>query len=129
MEYLLLKSVHVGCAAISVTGFVLRWLLMTNGSDFMARRRLLRITPHIVDTLFLLSGIALAVMLGQLPFRNGWLTAKVIGLVAYILLGVTAMSQRNSGTVRVAAFVLALLTFSWIVSVAWFKNAWGYFAL
>lgn len=126
MAYVLLKNVHIGLALISITGFVLRWVWMMNGSS-LSTNRLVRIAPHVIDTLFLLSGILLALFIGQLPFRDAWLTAKVIGLVVYILLGMIAMSRRNSRKLQTMAFIAALFTFSWIISVAVFKTPWGYF--
>jgi len=126
LAYVLLKNVHIGLALISITGFVLRWVWMMNGSS-LSTNRLVRIAPHVIDTLFLLSGILLALFIGQLPFRDAWLTAKVIGLVVYILLGMIAMSRRNSRKLQTMAFIAALFTFSWIISVAVFKTPWGYF--
>jgi len=126
VDHVLLKSVHISLALVSVTSFVLRWIWMMRGSA-LSSMRLVRITPHIIDTLFLLSGIMLAISLGQLPFRDGWLTAKVMGLLVYILFGVGAMSGRNSRPVRTITFVSALLTYSWIISVAHFKSPWGFF--
>jgi len=126
LAYVLLKNVHIGLALISITGFVLRWVWMMNGSS-LSTNRLVRIAPHVIDTLFLLSGILLALFIGQLPFRDAWLTAKAIGLVVYILLGMIAMSRRNSRKLQTMAFIAALFTFSWIISVAVFKTPWGYF--
>ena len=95
MDYVLLKQVHISLAIISIAGFVLRWGGSMRGST-LAHHRLTRIAPHVVDTLFLTSALLLAYTIGQYPFTSGWLTAKVIGLLAYILLGATAMSARVS---------------------------------
>ena len=124
MDYVLLKQVHISLAVISIAGFVLRWGWSMRGST-LAHHRLTRIAPHVVDTLFLTSALLLAYTIGQYPFTSGWLTAKVIGLLAYILLGMTAMSTRISRPGRVLGFLAALLCFAWIVSAARLKSPWG----
>jgi len=126
LGYLFLKYGHISLALVSVTGFIVRWSLVMNGRPPVSNR-LVRSAPHVIDTLFLISGILLAITLGQFPFKNAWLTAKICGLLCYILLGMAAMSSRSSKKARIIAFALALLVFSWIVSVARLKSAWGVF--
>lgn len=82
--YPLLKFLHVTCVVLSGTGFVLRGVWMIQGSP-MLPRRWVRVVPHVVDTVLLPSAIALAFMIEQYPLAHGWLTAKVLGLVAYIV--------------------------------------------
>src|SRR5262245_36776745 len=90
----------------------------------LLQSRFTRIAPHVVDTVLLLSAIWLAWMLGQVPFVHGWITAKVIALIAYILLGVVALRGRTK-VVRATAFVAALLTAAYIVSVALTRDPRG----
>ena len=122
--YFAIKNLHVTCVVLSATGFLLRGLWMITGSALL-RHRLTRVFPHIVDSLLLLSAIALAVMIQQYPFSAGWVTAKVFGLLAYILLGTVALKRGRTLGMRVAAFVAALLVYAWIVSVAITKNLAG----
>jgi uncharacterized membrane protein SirB2 len=51
-----------------------------------------------------------------------WLTAKIVALVAYILLGSVALKYGRTKTVRAAAYAGALATFGYIVAVAVTKN-------
>ena len=53
----------------------------------------MRSCPHVNDTLLLTSGFGLAVMLGQYPCVNGWLTAKLVALIVYIVLGTVALKR------------------------------------
>ena len=115
--YLIVKSLHVGCAALSISGFAARGALMLADSPLL-QARFVRIAPHVVDTLLLASAIWLAWMLGAAPFAQGWLTAKVLGLVAYIVLGAVALRRGRTKAARATAFVAALLTAGYIVSVA-----------
>jgi uncharacterized membrane protein SirB2 len=119
--YLLVKQIHVACVALSLAGFVLRGGLMISGSPLL-HSRFVRIAPHVVDTLLLASAVWLAFMLQQYPFVEGWLTAKVIGLLAYIALGTMALKRGRSLRVRLGYFVLALCAAGYIVAVAFTRD-------
>lgn len=125
MNYLAFKYLHVGCAVISIAGFVLRGVLMLAESPQL-QRRFLKIVPHIVDTLLLASAVVLSAMLNQYPFVHGWVTAKVLALLAYIVLGTIALRRGRTRSARAAAFGLALLMFGYIVSVALTRSPAGF---
>lgn len=126
--YAALKYLHVVCVVLSGAGFLLRGVWMLTGNPLL-RHPLTRRLPHVIDTLLLASAIALAVLLQQYPFVAPWVTAKVLGLLAYIVLGVIALRRGPSLAVRSLALAGAVLTFAWIVSVALTKNPCGYFAV
>jgi uncharacterized membrane protein SirB2 len=128
MLYAALKALHVGCVIASISGFALRGALMLLDSPLL-QARFARIAPHVVDTLLLASALWLAALIGQYPFVQGWLTAKVLGLVAYIVLGSVALKRARSKPVRAAAFALALLAAAYIVSVALTRDPLGFLAL
>jgi uncharacterized membrane protein SirB2 len=125
--YQAIKNIHVTCVIVSLAGFTLRgwWMLVDHR---LLKHRLTRILPHVVDTVLLGSAIALALMIEQYPLQAPWVTAKVVGLIVYILLGAVALKRGRTRAVRVAAFVAAVGVFSWIVSVALSKNAAGWLA-
>lgn len=120
-SYTLLKYLHVSCVVLSGAGFVLRGVWMLQGSPMLARRWVL-VAPHVVDTVLLASAIALAVTIGQYPLAHAWLTAKVLGLIAYIVLGTVALKRGRTPGIRLAAFFGALLVFAYIVAVAMTKS-------
>jgi len=117
VSYLDLKYVHVGAVVASFSLFFLRglWMLRT---PHKLQARWVRVVPHVVDTVLLASAVALAVISGQYPFEQPWLTAKVLGLVAYILLGTVALRRGRTRRQRVVAWLLALAVFGYIVAVA-----------
>jgi len=117
----MLKAVHVGSAILSVSGFVLRGVWMLQGSPLL-RTRATRILPHVVDTVLLLSAIALALRIAQYPFVHAWLTAKVLALLAYIVLGSIALKYGKTRRVRCMTWVAALTVFLYIVAVAVTRN-------
>lgn len=124
--YFAIKHLHVTCVVLSATGFLLRGLWMVTGSPLL-QHRLTRVLPHIIDSVLLLSAIALAVLIRQYPLSADWVTAKVLGLLAYIFLGTIALKRGRTMSMRVTAFVAALLVYAWIVSVAITKNVAGFF--
>jgi uncharacterized membrane protein SirB2 len=125
MNYVLLKQVHVFFALTSIIGFMLRWNWRMSGS-LLSQMKLTKIAPHIIDTLFLTTGVALTFTINQYPFTTAWLTAKITGLLVYIMLGMFAMSDKISRPWRVTAFLAAIGAYAWILTVARFKSPWGF---
>jgi uncharacterized membrane protein SirB2 len=82
--------------------FLLRYLWMLRGSPLL-QRRWVRILPHVNDTLLLVSGLAMALRLQQSPFTQTWLTAKLVALLAYILLGSIALKRGRTRRRRALA--------------------------
>ena len=117
MTFLILKTLHISCAVISYTLFFLRGIWMLNDAAVM-RQRWVRIAPHIVDTLLLTSAIALAYRIEQYPFVDAWLTAKVLALLLYIVLGSVALKYAKTRTTRILAWLVAQTVFGYIVLVA-----------
>ena len=121
MPYIALKHLHVTFALLSGLLFLLRGIWMLSGSQRL-QQRWVKIVPHVVDTLLLASAIGLVAWSSQYPGQQAWLTAKLLALVAYIVLGVIALKRGRTRQVRVAAFVGALACFVYIVAVAVTKN-------
>lgn len=117
----ILKAVHVGSAVLSISGFVLRGIWMLQGSPLL-KARVTRILPHAVDTVLLVSAIALTLRISQYPFVHAWLTAKVLALLAYIVLGSIALKYGRSRRVRALSYGVALGVFLYIVAVAIARN-------
>lgn len=120
-DYILLKTAHVTCVALSYLGFFVRGIWMLQASPLL-RHRWVRIVPHVVDTVLLASAVALAMLLRQYPFLQPWLTAKVTGLVIYIALGVLALREGRTRKLRVACWISAQAVFLYIVAVALTRN-------
>lgn len=117
MDYLTIKSLHMHCAAISISLFALRGSLQLAGVDWR-RWRVLRVAPHLVDSVLLAAAIWLAAWLQQIPFVQGWITAKLLALIAYILLGREALRAGQPRGRAALFFVAALMCVSYIVGVA-----------
>ena len=128
MSYLILKHIHVTAVLLSGTGFFIRGLLMLSDSPLLGRR-LMKVLPHVIDTVLLGSALAMAVISAQYPFVLPWLTAKFFGLLAYIVFGMMALKRGRTKAQRAGWFVAALAAFAYIVSVALTRDPRGLLAL
>jgi uncharacterized membrane protein SirB2 len=122
--YLALKHLHLTFVVLSLVAFFVRGIWLFAGSS-MLKKKWVKILPHIISTILLVSGIAVAAHLGMSPGSQPWLMAKIIGLIVYIALGVAAFKVANPGA-RKALWVIALLVFAYIVSVAVTKTPLGF---
>ncbi len=114
-HYILIKQIHITTAILSLLGFCLRaWWMITNNK--LLQNKLVKVLPHINDTLLLSAAIYLSVVSEIYPFIVGWLGAKVVLLVVYIVAGTIALKRGETPKVRVWAFIIAVLS---IVSIFW----------
>ncbi|NJN51781.1 MAG: SirB2 family protein [Gammaproteobacteria bacterium] len=119
-----IKHLHVLLAYITVVGFVGRGVLALIDSP-IRQQKWLRIAPHVIDTLLLACGVALAVYLSLSPLVHGWLMAKIVALIAYIGFGVMAM-RATSRPMQVVGLVAALATVAYLFRVAYTKLVWPF---
>ena len=126
--YLTLKIVHVSAAILTISGFTLRGIWMLQKSPNLDRKAV-RVAPHIVDTVFLLSGIALIQVMHLPVLSQPWLLTKFAVLVIYVLLGMVALRRGRTIRIRTTAFVLALVAFGYIAGVALSKSMASWFAV
>lgn len=124
--YFPLRAVHIACAILTITLFTARGLLML--ADYpRLQNPVLRWTPVAIDTVLLASALLLTTIIHQYPFTTGWLTAKVLLLVVYIVLGSIALRRGRTKPIRATAFVAALATVAFLVSVARAHQPLGFF--
>jgi uncharacterized membrane protein SirB2 len=123
-----LKWLHVTCAFLSFTGFALRGYWMLTNNPWL-KNRLTRVLPHTVDTVLLVSAFAMLYLWQLSPITTPWLIAKILALLVYIALGMIALRFGKTKTVRASAYISALLTVFYIVSVAFTKSPWGVIGL
>jgi len=127
-HYLQIRDVHVTAVVASGT------LFLGRGALALARWRhvmhpVLRYGSMLIDTVLLAAGITLMFVIHQYPFVNGWLTAKLVLLVVYIVLGTLALKRARTQGVRATCYLLALATFAYIISVALAHDPRGIFVL
>jgi uncharacterized membrane protein SirB2 len=127
LDYSTLKALHAGSALVSVTLFIIRggWMI---AKPERLRQRWVKVVPHVVDTVLLVSALAMVWGLGGLEAlrTQSWLGAKLVALFAYIALGSVALKRGRTRRIRVAAFCAAIAVFGYIVSVAITKSPSGF---
>lgn len=121
MSYALLKMIHVSSIVLSYLLFLTRGIWMMQDSANL-QQRWVKIMPHVVDTVLLISAIALAVTLQQSPLNDSWLSAKIVGLLLYICLGMVAMRFGKTRQTKIIAWIAAQCVFLYIVLVALTKS-------
>jgi len=125
--YLPLKHAHLSLVAISISLFIIRGALkLSNSKRVMAKW--LKVAPHIIDTLLLISGICLALLIHQYPISHHWLTVKIMLLVGYIVFGMKAMKSTQPMQQR-SYFAGALCCVLLMVTVASTHHPLGLFSL
>lgn len=125
VDFIWVKHLHVTCVGVSIGMFVVRGALELLSWPWR-QWRLLRVAPHLVDTALLGSALWMAWRTGQYPFVDTWLTAKVLALLAYIVLGKFALGQNTPKRARPLFFAAALLSVAYIVGVALTRSPlWG----
>ena len=109
-HYVWIKHFHMGMAYLTIMLFVFRGLYrLTAGEDINLRVR--KVTDRIsygVDTLLLVMGILLLMILQLNPMTTPWLSSKLGFLVAYVILGVFAFRNRLPLALRWLRFALAI---------------------
>jgi uncharacterized membrane protein SirB2 len=125
MDYSAIKLVHQTAVTLSITGFFVRGAASLAGARW-TQSRAAKTLPHLVDTILLLSALTMLGMLRLTPDRAPWVLAKIVGLILYVGLGVLALRPGRPVAVRAAAWIAALATVGWIVSVAITKSPFGF---
>jgi len=120
MSYTILKHLHMTTAYLTITLFALRLLLDAVGRPGW-RQTPLRFIPHINDTILLVAAISLLFVAGYASAMPGWLIAKIVLLVGYIVAGVFALKVTLGKPARITAAVLALIMVSAIFHLAMAK--------
>ena len=105
-----LTTIHLITVAITLSGFLLRGIWMLQDSANL-KRPIVRILPHLNDTILLVSAVWAGALINQYPFFNSRLTAKLMGTLVYIVFGAIALTYGRTRTQRVVAF-------AYIVSVS-----------
>lgn len=123
-----IRMVHITAVCLSISLFVLRATWMMAGSAWL-HNRWVKVIPHVVDTALLASAILLVLIINQYPFVDPWLTAKVLALVVYIVLGSMGLKYGHTRSGRVLACAVAVVVFGYIVTVALSHSPWGPVAL
>lgn len=114
--YATLKHLHLIFIFLSVTLFIFRFCLRMKDSKWL-EKKWLKVTPHIVDTVLIATGVGLIFLTGFFPFtpQGLWMTEKLTCVLAYIALGYVALHYSQGTLFRLFAFFGAL---GWVYAAA-----------
>ncbi len=121
MSFATIKLIHVTSIILSYILFSLRGIWMIQGSPLL-KMKWVKFLPHVIDTILLTSAILLVSMIQKYPGFNIWISAKIGGLLLYILLGMIALRLGKTQKIKTISWILAQIVFFYIVLVALTKN-------
>ena len=106
--YLIVKNAHITIIALTFVLFLINFALSIKGSDTV-NNKLLKIGPHILYTLFVVTFIYLVAVnpLNLYPFANGWASSKLAGFVFYVL-SITLALKATKTVWRIVGFISAV---------------------
>ena len=105
--YLPIRHIHLSLVAFSVLFFIVRAGLMFANKP-IHQKKWAKMTSRTVDTFLLISALTLCSIIGQYPFVDGWITEKLIAVIAYIILAYIALYRSKTTKRRLLTIVGAI---------------------
>lgn len=114
--YMIVKHAHLSIITLTFIFFIISFVLTLKNSD-KVNNKILKIGPHILYTLFVVTFIYLVIVnpLNLYPFVNGWASSKLAGFVFYVLSITLALKWAKTLLWRVVGFISAVF---WLVMSA-----------
>ena len=114
--YMIVKHAHLTIIVLTFIFFIINFVLTLRGSDLI-NNKLLKIGPHILYTLFVVSFVYLVLQnpLNLYPFVNGWASSKLGGFVLYVLSITFALKWAKTTLWRFVGLISAIF---WIAMSA-----------
>jgi uncharacterized membrane protein SirB2 len=122
--YFPIKYLHMTAVSLSIILFVIRAYWSVTGSALL-QLRLVRILPHVVDTVLLTCGVILAAMIGP---NQPWILTKILLPIAYIGVGTIAIKRGRTPRSRLIAALAGVAIFAYIIGVAVHHDSASWFA-
>jgi len=123
-----IKLAHVAAVFLSGALFLMRGLMVQAGHQDRALSATLRYLSYVIDTALLAAALMLLAILPAEVYSNGWLTTKIVLLLAYIVLGSFALKRARTRRKRLGCFAAALLTYGFMLTIAWSHHPLGVFS-
>jgi len=122
MPYAAIKHLHVTFAALSLLIFIVRGIFLAIDSPRL-HSKLFRVLPHVIYTVLVLCGFALATLSGQ--WDQAWVWTKIVLLLVVIGFGVPAFKRNSSipRSRRISFWGLGLVVFIMIFAVVAYHHA------
>jgi uncharacterized membrane protein SirB2 len=127
-SYPQIRAVHIGAVMAGGTLFALRGAGVLAGASW-PQTAALRWMSHGIDTVLLTAALMLLSSLPVAAFANHWLTAKLVLLVVYVVLGSLALKRVRGVRTRALCFVGALATYVAMLGIARTHQPLGWLTL
>ena len=117
------KHLHMTLAILSMVLLVVRFVMAMRTADVL-NQKFLKIAPHVIDFLFVISIVTLITQVDISMYPPGFVGEKALMFLFYIVFSVVAMLSlrgRFSPKLRMPSFCLALVAWLWAVHVAFSK--------
>jgi len=109
--YPAIKHMHMLFAVISLLAFLARSGMKFSNSALLDNK-MVKVLPHVNDTLLLVCGVSLAVIAGLNPMVHMWLAAKLFLLLVYIACGMFVLKWSTNNLQRSFGVLVALCCFA-----------------
>jgi len=119
--YMALKHSHMLLAFLTISLFWFRVILKFQTSTLLSHK-VLKITPHVIDTMLLIAGISLAVTTGFSPSNSPWLATKIGALIVYILMGTITLKICQTRASLLLMAGVSTLVFIYMAQLAIIKD-------
>lgn len=116
MSSLFLKYLHIVAVAAAFALFFVRGLwVMQSYPD--PQERWVRVLPHAVDGVVVLSAVAMLVMSPK-GWPGDWLTVKLVLIAVYVVLALYLFRAARALATKFLAWLLGLLAFLFVTTIA-----------
>ncbi|GAB3096108.1 SirB2 family protein [Lysobacter terrae] len=119
-----IRQFHIFVALLSGSLFALRGAFLLGGARWPMALPV-KWFSYAVDTALLTAALMLLTILPGAMFANGWLTVKLLLVVAYIGLGMFALKRAKTRRARILCYVAALAVYLSIYATARTHNPLG----
>ncbi|WP_395342637.1 SirB2 family protein [Ningiella sp. W23] len=104
------SHLHLTAAVLTLVFFLLRFVLLLKQSSVL-EQKWLKIMPHIADTFLLVTIVIMCLQFAVYPIVNSWATAKLAGLIFYVLSIAFTLRWAKTTLWRIVGLVSALFWF------------------
>ncbi|PCH94873.1 MAG: SirB family protein [Gammaproteobacteria bacterium] len=107
------KHLHMTLAVISISLFTLRFI-WTLANSAKLEAKWIKITPHVIDTLLIIIGVAMMAKLYINPLEQLWLGEKLLALAAYIFTGYYTLKIARNRMMQIIGYLGAM---GWVMLI------------
>ena len=118
----IVKTIHVSSAVLTAILFTVRGFWMVQDC-YLLQSKPVKIVPHIIDALLLISGIILIFEYYRNFFQHDWLVIKLASVFLYIITGSIALKYGKTKTIRVQALIVSWCLLAVIITTAMTRGA------